>query len=126
LGLAISAEDAKLHGGWLEAWGSPGQGAQFRLTLPAKAGSRLTSSPLSLIPTDFRPPEDSGEPEQAGTTEPAIVGDGGRGDAWSAAPSRRGWPAGRRPQVRRGGGARHGTRRRGRLRGLHVRPAEAR
>jgi len=81
LGLAISAEDAKLHGGWLEAWGSPGQGAQFRLTLPAKAGSRLTSSPLSLIPTDFRPPEDSGEPEQAGTTEPAIVGDGGRGDA---------------------------------------------
>ncbi|PZF97059.1 MtrAB system histidine kinase MtrB [Micromonospora deserti] len=52
LGLSISLEDARLHGGWLEAWGAPGQGAQFRLTLPARAGDRLTTSPLRLVPAD--------------------------------------------------------------------------
>ncbi|GAA1382151.1 two-component system sensor histidine kinase MtrB [Catellatospora chokoriensis] len=52
LGLSISLEDARLHGGWLEAWGSPGQGAQFRLTLPVRAGGRLSGSPLPLIPAD--------------------------------------------------------------------------
>jgi two-component system sensor histidine kinase MtrB len=62
LGLSISAEDARLHGGWLEAWGSPGQGAQFRLTVPSRANQRLLSSPLRLVPTDFRPPTEA-EPE---------------------------------------------------------------
>jgi len=62
LGLSISIEDARLHGGWLEAWGAPGQGAQFRLTLPLRAGGRLVSSPLRLVPTDFRPPREA-EPE---------------------------------------------------------------
>ncbi|MFG2060484.1 MtrAB system histidine kinase MtrB [Micromonospora sp. NPDC048871] len=52
LGLSISLEDARLHGGWLEAWGAPGQGAQFRLTLPARAGDRLITSPLRLVPAD--------------------------------------------------------------------------
>jgi two-component system, OmpR family, sensor histidine kinase MtrB len=52
LGLSISLEDARLHGGWLEAWGAPGQGAQFRLTLPLRAGDRLISSPLRLVPAD--------------------------------------------------------------------------
>ena len=52
LGLSISLEDARLHGGWLEAWGAPGQGAQFRLPLPARAGDRLTTSPLRLVPAD--------------------------------------------------------------------------
>ncbi|HET8660785.1 MAG TPA: MtrAB system histidine kinase MtrB [Micromonosporaceae bacterium] len=52
LGLSISLEDARLHGGWLEAWGAPGQGAQFRLTLPVHAGDRLVSSPLRLVPAD--------------------------------------------------------------------------
>jgi len=52
LGLSISLEDARLHGGWLEAWGAPGQGAQFRLTLPLRAGDRLVSSPLRLVPDD--------------------------------------------------------------------------
>ncbi|BCJ58438.1 MtrAB system histidine kinase MtrB [Micromonospora endophytica] len=56
LGLSISVEDARLHGGWLEAWGAPGQGAQFRLTLPARAGDRLTTSPLRLVPADATPP----------------------------------------------------------------------
>jgi two-component system, OmpR family, sensor histidine kinase MtrB len=55
LGLSISLEDARLHGGWLEAWGAPGQGAQFRLTLPVRAGDRLTSSPLRLVPADALP-----------------------------------------------------------------------
>jgi two-component system sensor histidine kinase MtrB len=56
LGLSISLEDARLHGGWLEAWGAPGQGAQFRLTLPSRAGDRLTTSPLRLVPADATVP----------------------------------------------------------------------
>ena len=48
LGLAISLEDARLHAGWLEAWGRPGTGASFRLTLPRRAGIRLERSPLPL------------------------------------------------------------------------------
>lgn len=52
LGLAIAQEDAHLHGGWLQAWGRSGQGAQFRLTLPRRAGATLRHSPLSLIPDD--------------------------------------------------------------------------
>jgi two-component system sensor histidine kinase MtrB len=52
LGLSISLEDARLHGGWLEAWGAPDQGAQFRLTLPSRAGDRIKSSPLPLVPPD--------------------------------------------------------------------------
>nr|WP_281286735.1 MtrAB system histidine kinase MtrB [Catellatospora sichuanensis] len=52
LGLSISLEDARLHGGWLEAWGVPGHGAQFRLTLPVRAGGRLSGSPLPLVPAD--------------------------------------------------------------------------
>ena len=31
-------EDARLHDGWLQAWGERGRGAQFRLTLPRHAG----------------------------------------------------------------------------------------
>ncbi len=52
LGLSISVEDARLHGGWLEAWGAPGEGAQFRLTVPVRAGDRLVAAPLPLIPRD--------------------------------------------------------------------------
>jgi two-component system sensor histidine kinase MtrB len=50
LGLSISLEDARLHGGWLQAWGRPGQGSAFRLTLPRRHGDELTSSPLPLDP----------------------------------------------------------------------------
>jgi two-component system sensor histidine kinase MtrB len=50
LGLAISLEDARLHDGWLQAWGERGKGAQFRLTLPRVAGHTLLSSPLPLVP----------------------------------------------------------------------------
>ncbi|HMR49760.1 MAG TPA: MtrAB system histidine kinase MtrB [Arachnia sp.] len=52
LGLAISLEDARLHHGWLSAWGRPGRGAQFRLTLPRDPARRLTGSPLPIIPVD--------------------------------------------------------------------------
>jgi two-component system, OmpR family, sensor histidine kinase MtrB len=52
LGLAISLEDARLHDGWLQAWGERGHGAQFRLTLPRHAGHTLTASPLPLSPQD--------------------------------------------------------------------------
>jgi two-component system, OmpR family, sensor histidine kinase MtrB len=59
LGLAISLEDARLHEGWLQAWGEAGRGAQFRLTLPRQAGHTLTSSPLPLNPDE--PDEDDEE-----------------------------------------------------------------
>ena len=52
LGLAIALEDASLHGGWLQAWGEPGKGAQFRLTLPRRAGQEPVRSPLPLVPED--------------------------------------------------------------------------
>ena len=50
LGLAIALEDTRLHGGWLEAWGEPGRGACFRLTLPRVARGELADSPLALTP----------------------------------------------------------------------------
>jgi len=52
LGLAIALEDAQLHGGWLQVWGAPGAGAQFRLTVPTRAGDPLSHSPLPLVPED--------------------------------------------------------------------------
>jgi two-component system sensor histidine kinase MtrB len=56
LGLSISLEDARLHGGWLQVWGQEGAGAQFRLTLPLTADGELTSSPLPLRPALVRRP----------------------------------------------------------------------
>ena len=52
LGLAISLEDARLHEGWLQAWGEPGEGSLFRLTLPRRLGTPIATSPLPLRPTD--------------------------------------------------------------------------
>ncbi|WP_246530982.1 MtrAB system histidine kinase MtrB [Streptomyces bathyalis] len=54
LGLSIALEDARLHGGWLQVWGAPGGGSQFRLTLPSAAGETLRSSPIPLQPADAR------------------------------------------------------------------------
>ncbi len=54
LGLAISLEDARLHNGWLQAWGRPGRGAYFRLTIPRQAHGVLTGSPLPAEPIDGR------------------------------------------------------------------------
>jgi two-component system sensor histidine kinase MtrB len=50
LGLAISLEDARLHEGWLQAWGEPGAGSVFRLTLPRRVGVPIVESPLPLRP----------------------------------------------------------------------------
>ncbi|KAB2351879.1 HAMP domain-containing histidine kinase [Actinomadura rudentiformis] len=61
LGLSISREDAQLHGGWLQAWGEPGVGSQFRLSLPRIAGAELRGSPLPLVPPG------------AGTSRPLFV-----------------------------------------------------
>ncbi|WP_399925891.1 MtrAB system histidine kinase MtrB [Streptomyces kanamyceticus] len=54
LGLSIALEDARLHGGWLQAWGEPGGGSQFRLTLPRTADEPLRGSPIPLEPDDSR------------------------------------------------------------------------
>lgn len=54
LGLAISVEDARLHQGRLEAWGEPGKGANFRLTLPLVRGHKVLGSPLPLKPNAVR------------------------------------------------------------------------
>ena len=56
LGLSIALEDTHLHGGWLQAWGRPGEGSQFRLTLPRRAGGVLRQSPLPLVPEDATEP----------------------------------------------------------------------
>ena len=55
LGLAISLEDARLHNGWLQAWGERGKGSVFRLTLPRTAGDTVTESPLPLVPAPVVP-----------------------------------------------------------------------
>jgi two-component system, OmpR family, sensor histidine kinase MtrB len=52
LGLSIAIEDARLHGGWLQAWGEIGKGAVFRLTLPRVVGGVVESSPLPLGPEE--------------------------------------------------------------------------
>ncbi|MBG6179934.1 two-component system sensor histidine kinase MtrB [Arthrobacter sp. CAN_A1] len=68
LGLSIATEDAHLHGAWLQAWGSPGKGACFRLTLPKVRESVLKVSPLPL------PPRKGGLPERPSVgTSPAAL-----------------------------------------------------
>jgi two-component system, OmpR family, sensor histidine kinase MtrB len=71
LGLAIALEDARLHGGWLQAWGEPGQGSVFRLTLPRALGEELAGSPLPLGPD---------EAEVAAVGEHLTLGVPGAGD----------------------------------------------
>ncbi|KUG55529.1 histidine kinase [Kocuria rosea subsp. polaris] len=65
LGLAIATEDTRLHGGRLDVWGAPGEGACFRLTLPRTRARRLgpdDDSPLGL------PPDADAYPETAAVT----------------------------------------------------------
>ena len=68
LGLSIAFEDARLHRGWLEAWGEPGQGACFRLTLPRSGRVSIIESPLPLDPeeTEVRLSEDSSKTRLVG------------------------------------------------------------
>ncbi|MFW5420255.1 HAMP domain-containing histidine kinase [Nocardiopsis sp. CNT-189] len=79
LGLSIAKEDAQLHGGWLQAWGEPGAGSQFRLSLPRKSGQELRGSPLPLVP----PEKPMGRARPAGAPaadaepgRPAVTGEG--------------------------------------------------
>lgn len=77
LGLAISMEDANLHRGWLTAWGRPGMGAQFRLTVPRRAGGVIESSPLPLVPRDLvlsALPDGSGSPPPVLDPVPKVEG----------------------------------------------------
>ena len=53
LGLSIALEDARLHNGELDAWGRPGKGAHFVLTLPRVAGEAIVSRPIKPTPEDF-------------------------------------------------------------------------
>ena len=66
LGLAIASEDARLHGGRLQAWGERGKGSQFVLTLPRQAGSIVSGSPIPIEPPDASSDE---TPPTDGTTE---------------------------------------------------------
>ncbi|WP_226345184.1 MtrAB system histidine kinase MtrB [Agilicoccus flavus] len=74
LGLAIALEDARLHGGWLQAWGRPGAGARFRLTLPRVAGETIEHAPLSLGPDPASPEPASPEPQARVTALPPAAG----------------------------------------------------
>jgi len=82
LGLAIALEDARLHGGWLEAWGEPRQGSVFRLTLPRTVGGELHGSPLPLNPLPLSTGEDGID---AGVLMGAVVAD--RADDGASGPA---------------------------------------
>jgi two-component system sensor histidine kinase MtrB len=54
LGLSIALEDARLHNGELEAWGRPGRGAHFVVTLPRKTWESIDRRLIALQPEDYR------------------------------------------------------------------------
>lgn len=58
LGLSIALEDARLHGGRLSVWGRRGDGAQFVLTVPRKAGDEVLTFPWPTEPPDAKEVED--------------------------------------------------------------------
>jgi two-component system, OmpR family, sensor histidine kinase MtrB len=53
LGLSIALEDARLHNGELDAWGAPGFGAHFVMTLPRIAGQQIGGRPIRSQPADY-------------------------------------------------------------------------
>ena len=62
LGLSIAVEDTDLHEGKLDAWGRPGEGSVFRLTLPRRVGTKFASSPLPSAPSFRAEPARVGGP----------------------------------------------------------------
>lgn len=72
LGLSISAEDAALHGGRLQAWGIPGDGASFRLLVPVRVGGPLVTRPLPLVPADAPGRLERWAPRPAVPAAPAV------------------------------------------------------
>ena len=55
LGLAIALEDVRLHGGWLQAAGTPSVGSVFRMTLPRRTARTPRDSPLAAPPPPTPP-----------------------------------------------------------------------
>jgi two-component system, OmpR family, sensor histidine kinase MtrB len=98
LGLSISLEDARLHNGWLQAWGEPGRGAAFRLTLPREVGTELEASPLPLVPTDepLEPTDPPAEPSTGPSAGSAAGPSAGSAAGPSAGSGDPGVPAGTR------------------------------
>ncbi|MFJ4406598.1 MULTISPECIES: MtrAB system histidine kinase MtrB [unclassified Streptomyces] len=97
LGLSIAVEDARLHGGWLQAWGEPGGGSQFRMTLPRTAGESLRGSPIPLEPDDSRRNRglnSSGLPVRAATGSVPVPRTAG-----PAGPGHHGQPGSQIPQI---------------------------
>ncbi|MGW1213404.1 MtrAB system histidine kinase MtrB [Streptomyces sp. NPDC002499] len=108
LGLSIALEDARLHGGWLQAWGEPGGGSQFRLTLPRTADEPLRGSPIPLEPRDSRRNrglDDAGLP-RAGGDKAATVPAQPTGDQIPMTPRLTGATATADPTALPGNGAR--------------------
>ena len=54
LGLSIALEDARLHNGELEAWGRPGRGAHFVVTLPRNTWESIDHRLIPLQPEDYK------------------------------------------------------------------------
>jgi two-component system sensor histidine kinase MtrB len=54
LGLSIALEDARLHNGELEAWGRPGRGAHFVVTLPRSTYDSIERRLITLQPEDYK------------------------------------------------------------------------
>jgi two-component system sensor histidine kinase MtrB len=54
LGLSIALEDARLHNGELEAWGRPGRGAHFVVTLPRNTYDSIERRLITLQPEDYK------------------------------------------------------------------------
>ncbi len=52
LGLSIALDDARLHQGTLKAWGAPGKGANFVLTVPIAPGIPIQGEPIPVNPND--------------------------------------------------------------------------
>ncbi|UFU02180.1 HAMP domain-containing histidine kinase [Ruania suaedae] len=74
LGLAIALEDARLHGGTLDAWGRPGDGAAFRLLLPRRAGLEIGTPPLALAPRSVgEPPVPEADPAGPAALPPLMT-----------------------------------------------------
>ncbi|MFE5857143.1 MtrAB system histidine kinase MtrB [Streptomyces sp. NPDC056500] len=119
LGLSIAVEDARLHGGWLQAWGEPGGGSQFRLTLPRTADEPLRGSPIPLEPEDSRQnreraataPTPGAEPKSNGRSLTSLPSQAASSHSPLSVPSRvppppRAAPAGVDPAALPGSGAR--------------------
>lgn len=77
LGMAISLEDVRLHGGWFQVWGALERGTCFRVTLPRWAGTAVTHSTLPLIPEGESGGAVGGVPSMVVAADSSQSGDAG-------------------------------------------------